>query len=49
MPYSIIDKELRPKLAADPQALLDRLDMEVVKGWGAKATPVDASDIDWSN
>ena len=23
--------------------------MEVVKGWGAKATPVDASSIDWAN
>ncbi|RSK34478.1 L,D-transpeptidase family protein [Hymenobacter metallilatus] len=49
VPYSIIDKELRPKLAADPQGTLDRLDMEVVKGWGAKATPVDPSSIDWAN
>lgn len=49
VPFSIIDKELRPKLAANPQATLDRLDMEVVKGWGAKATPVDASSIDWAN
>ncbi|RFP66597.1 murein L,D-transpeptidase [Hymenobacter lapidiphilus] len=49
VPFSIIDKELRPKLAANPQGTLDRLDMEVVKGWGAKATPVDASSIDWAN
>ncbi|MDU0368889.1 murein L,D-transpeptidase [Hymenobacter endophyticus] len=49
VPYSIIDKELRPKLAANPQATLDRLDMEVVKGWGAKATPIDPSSVDWAN
>ncbi|MCA8830644.1 L,D-transpeptidase family protein [Hymenobacter pini] len=49
VPYSIIDKELRSKLAADPQGTLDRLDMEVVKGWGAKATPIDPSTIDWVN
>ena len=48
VPFSIIDKELRPKLAANPY-YLDRLDMEVVKGWGAKATPVDPSSIDWAN
>lgn len=49
VPYSIIDKELRPKLAADPHGTLDRLDMEVVKGSGAKATPVDPGSIDWAN
>ncbi|MDF7811842.1 L,D-transpeptidase family protein [Hymenobacter sp. YC55] len=49
VPFSIIDKELRPKLAADPHAVLDRLDMEVVKGWGAKATPIDPTTIDWAN
>ncbi|UYZ63885.1 L,D-transpeptidase family protein [Hymenobacter weizhouensis] len=49
VPFSIIDKELRPKLAADPYATLDRLDMEVVKGSGAKATPVDPGSIDWAN
>ncbi|SNR57488.1 L,D-transpeptidase family protein [Hymenobacter mucosus] len=49
VPFSIIDKELRPKLAADPQGTLDRLDMEVVKGWGAKATPIDPSTVDWAN
>lgn len=48
VPYSIIDKELRPKLAADPQGTLDRLDMEVVKGAGAKAVPVDPNTIDWA-
>lgn len=49
VPFSIIDKEMRYKLAANPQAYLDRLDMEVVKGWGAKATPIDPSTIDWAN
>lgn len=49
VPYSIIDKELRPKLAADPYSTLDRLDMEVVKGSGAKATPVDPGSVDWAN
>ncbi|QNH63831.1 L,D-transpeptidase family protein [Hymenobacter sediminicola] len=49
VPYSIIDKELRPKLAANAQATLDRLDMEVVKGSGAKATPIDPNSIDWAN
>jgi murein L,D-transpeptidase YcbB/YkuD len=49
VPFSIIDKELRPKLAADPHAVLDRLDMEVVKGWGAKATPIDPTTVDWAN
>jgi murein L,D-transpeptidase YcbB/YkuD len=49
VPFSIIDKELRPKLAADPQGTLDRLDMEVVKGYGRKATIIDPTTIDWAN
>jgi len=49
VPFSIIDKELRPKLAADPQGTLDRLDMEVVKGYGRKATVIDPTTIDWAN
>jgi len=49
VPFSIIDKELRPKLVANAQATLDRLDMEVVKGWGAKATPIEPNSIDWAN
>ncbi|MBT9394652.1 L,D-transpeptidase family protein [Hymenobacter sp. NST-14] len=49
VPFSIIGNELRPKLVANAQATLDRLDMEVVKGWGAKATPVDPNSIDWAN
>ncbi|GGF06804.1 L,D-transpeptidase family protein [Hymenobacter cavernae] len=49
VPMSIIQKELRPRLMADPVGTLNRLDMEVVKGWGRKATPVDPSSIDWAN
>ncbi|MBF9140392.1 L,D-transpeptidase family protein [Hymenobacter properus] len=48
VPFSIIDNELRDKLVADPH-YLDRLDMEVVKGWGRKATPVDPASVDWAN
>ena len=48
VPYSIIDKELRPRLAANP-SYLDRLDMEVVKGYGRRATVVDPATIDWAN
>ena len=48
VPFSIIDKELRGKLAANPN-YLDRLDMEVVKGYGRKATPIDPNTIDWAN
>ena len=47
VPYSIIDKELRTKLEANPH-YLDRLDMEVVKGYGRKATVIDPSTIDWA-
>ncbi len=48
VPFSIIDNELRDKLAANP-GYLDHLDMEVVKGYGRKATIVDPSSIDWAN
>ncbi|MDQ2769731.1 MAG: L,D-transpeptidase family protein [Bacteroidota bacterium] len=48
VPFSIIDNELRSKLVANPN-YLDRLDMEVVKGYGKKATTVDPASIDWAN
>lgn len=48
VPMSIIQKELAPKLANDP-SYLDHLDMEVVKGYGAKAVPIDPGTIDWAN
>ena len=48
VPFSIIENELRDKLVADP-GYLDRLDMEVVKGSGRKATIVDPASIDWAN
>ena len=48
VPFSIIDKELRGKLTANPN-YLDRLDMEVVKGYGRKAEAIDPSSVDWAN
>jgi murein L,D-transpeptidase YcbB/YkuD len=48
VPWSIIEKELKPKLINNP-SYLDHLDMEVVKGYGKKAVAVDPSSIDWSS
>ncbi len=48
VPFSIIENELKDKLTADPH-YLDRLDMEVVKGSGRKATIVDPATVDWAN
>lgn len=48
VPFSIIENELKDKLAANPH-YLDRLDMEVVKGYGRKATVVDPATVDWAN
>ncbi|MFC6223999.1 murein L,D-transpeptidase [Hymenobacter artigasi] len=48
VPFSIIANELRSKLVANPN-YLDRLDMEVVKGYGRKATAVDPASVDWAN
>ncbi|WP_283566008.1 L,D-transpeptidase family protein [Hymenobacter sp. H14-R3] len=48
VPYSIIDKELRGRLVANPH-YLDRLDMEVVKGYGRKATVINPATINWAN
>lgn len=49
VPFSIIDKEFREKLVANASGFLERLDMEVVKGSGRKAVPVDPNSIDWAN
>ena len=49
VPFSIIDKEMRPRLVANPQATLDRLDMEGVKGYGRRATVIDPATVDWAN
>ncbi|TGE28387.1 L,D-transpeptidase family protein [Hymenobacter metallicola] len=48
VPWSIIEKELKPKLINNP-SYLDRLDMEVVKGYGKKAVAVNPGSIDWSS
>ncbi len=47
VPFSIIENELRDKLVADP-SYLDRLDMEVVKGYGRKAVVIDPATVDWA-
>jgi len=48
VPWSIIEKELKPRLINNP-SYLDHLDMEVVKGYGKKAVVVDPGSIDWSS
>ncbi len=48
VPFSIIEKELRPQLIANPRACLARYDMEVVRGSGRRATVVDPGNIDWA-
>ena len=47
VPYSIIDKELRGRLVANPH-YLDRLDMEVVQGYGRKAKVINPATINWA-
>lgn len=47
VPFSIIENEMRDKLVANPN-YLDRLDMEVVKGYGKKAVVIDPADVDWA-
>ncbi|MBD2766752.1 L,D-transpeptidase family protein [Hymenobacter sp. BT664] len=47
VPFSIIENELKDRLIANPH-YLDRLDMEVVKGYGKKAVVVDPASIDWA-
>ncbi|OGX89839.1 L,D-transpeptidase family protein [Hymenobacter coccineus] len=48
VPFSIVDKELKNRLADNPQ-YLDHLDMEVVRGYGRTATVIDPTTIDWAN
>ncbi|UOQ96107.1 L,D-transpeptidase family protein [Hymenobacter sp. 5317J-9] len=49
VPFSIIQNEMRGKLVADPVGTLNRLDMEVVKGFGRKAKVIDPTSVDWAN
>ena len=49
IPFSVIDNELRPKLTADASGYIESHDMELVKGWGAKATVVSPNDVDWAS
>ncbi|MDQ4140478.1 MAG: L,D-transpeptidase family protein [Bacteroidota bacterium] len=48
VPFSIIENEMKPRLIADP-GWLERMDMEVVQGYGKEAVPVDPYSIDWSS
>jgi len=48
VPFSIIAKELRPLLIANPRACLARLDMEVVRGSGSSATVVNPASVNWA-
>jgi murein L,D-transpeptidase YcbB/YkuD len=47
VPFSIIDQEMKSKILANP-GWLEQMDMEVVKGSGKNAVPVDPNSIDWS-
>ena len=48
VPFSVIENELRDKLVADAAGYLESHDMEVVKGYGKKATVVNPSSVDWA-
>jgi murein L,D-transpeptidase YcbB/YkuD len=47
VPHSIAVKDKLPDFQRDP-SLVSRLGYEVFRGWGADATPIDPSTIDWS-
>lgn len=46
VPNTIIFEEFLPKLQADP-GWLDRMDMEVLDGWGKNAKPISPHSVDW--
>jgi murein L,D-transpeptidase YcbB/YkuD len=48
VPASIVVNEFKPKLINDP-GWLERMDMELVKGYGQKAVPVDPYSVDWAS
>jgi len=47
VPKSIIQKEMIPKLLRDPYALR-RKGIEIFRGWGANAKPIDPASVDWA-
>jgi len=47
LPTSIIQKEMIPKLLRNPNAMA-RKGIEISTGWGANASKIDASTIDWT-
>jgi murein L,D-transpeptidase YcbB/YkuD len=47
VPHSIAVKDKLPDFRRDP-SLVSKLGYEVFRGWGADATPIDPSTIDWN-
>jgi murein L,D-transpeptidase YcbB/YkuD len=47
VPASIVVNEFKPKLINDP-TWLERMDMELVSGYGKNAVPVDPYSVDWT-
>jgi len=47
VPHSIAAKDKLPDFRRDP-SLVSKLGYEVFRGWGADATPIDPSTIDWN-
>jgi murein L,D-transpeptidase YcbB/YkuD len=48
VPVSIVVNEFKPKLMNDP-GWLERMDMELVKGYGKNAVPVSPYSVDWAS
>ena len=48
VPNSIIAKEFKPKLINDP-SWLDRMDMEVLNGFGKNAQRISPHSVDWAS
>jgi len=48
VPASIVANEFKPKLLNDP-GWLDRMDMEVLNGFGKNAQPISPYNVDWAS
>jgi L,D-transpeptidase YcbB len=48
VPASIVVNEMKPKLINDP-GWLERMDMELVEGYGKNALPVSPYTVDWAS
>jgi L,D-transpeptidase YcbB len=47
VPASIVVNEMKPKLMNDPD-WLDRMDMELLNGFGKNAQPISPYEVDWA-